>query len=141
MIIRLTDYLDRPALIEQQQKQQHLKITPIGGPKEIIEWRAKQAAKLAELDLKRGKLKETVSEHLAGGADAPLGELTWQGKALLSDQKAWADKLAEAKFRRKKLFSREPVLVLEPELPKIIETEPKLTMFQRFKAWVSKSFV
>lgn len=106
-VFRLSDYLERnPALVEQKQRYTTFKITPIGGEKEIIAWRAEQAKKLEALGARREETKAKAAEIVAG-PDAPLGELSWKGKALLSDETTWADKLSEARWRRRKLVETE----------------------------------
>ena len=135
MIIRLSDYLERPAIVQVEKKRYStFKITPIGGPEELKKWRAEQAAKLEAYNLRREQTKDKHVEIISGGPDAPLGELTWKGKALLSDPAKWDDKLKQAKANRRKL--------LEPEIltsPKSWTYEPieKPSLKQRFFNWVS----
>lgn len=137
MIIRLSDYLERPAIVQEERKRYAtFKITPIGGPKELEKWRLEQAAKLEAYNLRREQAKERQVEFIAGGPDAPLGELTWQGKALLSDPAKWEEKLKQAKANRRKLL--EPEILTSPK-SWTYEPEPieKPSLVKRFSNWVS----
>jgi hypothetical protein len=138
-LIRLSDYLDRPAIVQEKNQYKTFKITPIGGAKEIAAWREDQAKKLAALNLKREELKNKQVTTIAG-ADAPLGELTWQGKAMLADPMAWEQKLLAAKAERRRLYKK-----TEPEpLPKLayeFEPEPKPSWTQRLKNWFVGLFI
>jgi hypothetical protein len=137
MIIRLSDYMERPAVVQEERKRYStFKITPIGGPKELEKWRLEQAAKLEQYNSKREQLKEKKVEFLAGGPDAPLGELTWKGKALLADSKAWDEKLKTAKANRRKLL--EPEILTSPRAW-TYEPEPKKPLKERFFNWLKNA--
>ena len=136
MSLKLSDYLNNPAALVQEQKRFHtFKITEIGGPNEIIAWRAEQAKKLAALNLKREELKSTQIDKIA--PDAPLGELTWQGKVLLSDPEAWNKRLRLARERRKEYHK--PQILTNLETPKFTPIEePKLTLKEMVVSWGKK---
>lgn len=137
MIIRLSDYMERPAIVQEERKRYStFKITPIGGPKELAKWKLEQAAKLEAYNLKREQFKEKQVEFIAGGPDAPLGELTWQGKALLSDPAKWDEKLKQAKANRRKLL--QPEILTSPQAW-TYEPEPvkKPPLKQRFLNWLN----
>lgn len=135
-MLRLGDLLERPAIIrEQQERVSQFKITPIGGPKELAEWKKKQAVKMATYHAEREKLKEHKKEFIAG-ADAPQGELTWEGKVILAEPKQWAEKHMEARVRRKmmKTINIKP----EEKTKKEVQEKPQLTRWQKFKSWINK---
>lgn len=133
-MLRLGDLLERPAIVrEQNERYSTFKVTPIGGPKELAEWRKKQAVKLATYHAEREHLKDRKKEFIAG-PDAPLGELTWEGKVLLADSKKWEEKLLEAKVRRR-MMRTVNVSTVKEELP---EEKPPLTRWQKFKSWINK---
>ena len=126
-MLRLSDYLERPALVQEKKRYQNLTITPIP---DIEKWRKEQAKKLEAYNLKRVEAEGRAAQLIAG-PDAPLGELTWKGKALLADQTAWADKLSEARWRRRQLVKVETTA--SKTAP--IVSEPKREKFS-FVAWI-----
>lgn len=141
MSLKLSDYIDNPAALTQQYKRPvTFRITPIGGPNEIIAWRAEQAKKLAALNLKREELKQTQIDKIA--PDAPLGELTWQGKVLLSDPEAWNKRLRIARERRKEYHK--PQILTHLEQPKAVNLEsdtiekPRLGLKEMVISWGKK---
>ena len=136
MSLKLSDYLNNPAALVQEQKRPvTFKITPIGGPKEIIVWREEQAKKLAQLNLRRDELKAKQVDSIA--PDAPLGELTWKGKVLLNNPDEWNEKLRTARIRRKEYHR--PQILTQLEKP-IIEPrlEPKLGLKEMIVSWGKK---
>ena len=134
-IFRLSDYLDGvPAIVEEKKRYANFKITPIGGQVEIIKWREEQAQKLAAYQVLREELKQKKVEFLAGGPDAPLGELTWKGKALLADTATWDQKLKQAKAARKRLL--EPEILTDRASWTYKDPEPvKKTLRNRLSNW------
>lgn len=136
MSLKLSDYLNNPAALVQEQKRPvTFKMTPIGGPNEIAAWRVEQAKKLAALNLKREELKSCQIDKIA--PDAPLGELTWQGKVLLNDPEAWNNRLRLAKERRKEYHK--PQILTKLETPKFTPIEePKITLKEMVVSWGKK---
>ena len=135
MNLKLSDYLNPPAIVQEKKRYATFKITPIGGPAELAIWRAEQAKKLAAYQLRRSEQKDKATEIVAGGTDAPLGELTWKGKALLSDSRAWDERLKEAKARRRAYLK--PELVQSPKdwtYEPTLEAKPSLK--ERVFKWV-----
>lgn len=135
--LRLGDYLERPAIIQQERNRYQLfTITPIGGPAEIVKWREQQAKKLAEYGIKREELKAKKKEFIAGGRDAPVGELNWDGRVILSESKDWDAKLSEAKARRRELRRKQILTDTKAWEVPLPEPEPP-SMWERFKTWIA----
>lgn len=132
---RLGELFDPPAIVEQQVKKLPFKITVIGGAEEIKAWRKKHQTQFKELEASRALLELSQIDKIVG-ADAPIGEKNWDGKAELHE-KSWQEKRNLALERRKAFHSRSIVV---KELPPVVVEEPKKPGFmERIKKFVFKS--
>ena len=138
MSLRLSEIVHNPAaLIREHKRQAPFRISEIGGPAELAIWRAEQAKKLEAYQARRTELKRKQVERIAG--DAPLGELSWQGKAILADPSVWKEKQRLARERRKEYHQPQILthLTIEKET-KQVQIEEKPSFISKMKGFMSK---
>jgi hypothetical protein len=131
---------DRPAIIQEKRKYANFTVTDIGGPVEIIAWRARQK----EIEAMNQTIRMQNLDHQKNtmfGIDAPQGDgVTWEGSAVTQGWKSdttWRDKLNFVKSEKKRLATLElrdlnsdPLFTLTPEAPS------KKTLLQTIKGWI-----
>lgn len=85
---------DRPPVIQEKKKYVNFKVTPIGGPTEIIKWRQQQEMKEVAYRFRLGARDQRIVE-----AEKELGRFD---KPIVSGE-SWGEKVARANSERERL--------------------------------------
>lgn len=119
---------DKPAIVQEKKKYATFTVREIGGPAEIIKWRAEQAKKesiyLASLDAREAR--RVVAAKELGTLDAPaLGRPSWN------------DRMAAGKKMREDYMRPDPNYV-PIERTYEVSADPKQSLFQIIGGWFSR---
>ena len=129
------DFLNPPAIVQQKKKYATFTVREIGGPEEIIKWRAEQEAKESIYRLRLGerdKRLDDFSRLIGQPLDTPKVGV-----------RNWKEKLEFAKSERERLSKAEQAVIdYPPWEPPVI---PPKTIFQKIKdfcrsLWKSANF-
>lgn len=126
------EYFNRPpALVQKKKEYENFTVTPIGGPEEILKWRAVQDSKdQAALMIHEG-LRTKAKEQ--AGSGLPQGDgVTWKGQGTTGSAE-WKEKLAFAKSERKRLAQKEAVSL---DWKRHTPLEPTLTFTQKISRFI-----
>ncbi len=128
------DFEDPVPIVQTKKKYATFKVTPIGGPEEIIKWRQMQEAKETTYRMRLAAKDARISSF-----EAELGQKLESPKVKTAD---WKEKLDFAMSERARLAKIEEVAstYVRPDF----EPEPK-TVFQRIagffkRIWASANF-
>jgi hypothetical protein len=130
-------------IVQEKKKYQNFTVREIGGPAEIIVWRAEQARKELANQAFRMQVVEAQKTKMIDPTLEDKG-VTWKGSAGTQPRMgSWADKLAEGKEMRKDYMK--PELLTKEAWTYEPYVEPKKTFFQRIKGairafWDSAKF-
>lgn len=129
------DWLDEPAIVEKKKKYANFKVTPIGGPTEIIAWRQRQEAKES---LQRIRISER--EKRIADVEAQLGQKLTSPTIHTT---SWAEKLAFAQSEQSRLKRNEENVTQYPPWESLPEPQP--TLIQRItrffkRIWTDAKF-